>query len=106
MPKFTFFYKLTESDEKHTVTTKDCVKPKRTKVWKQLQVALNCGEFHTIGFEIVSVYIIVDWTNKRLFPTKTFDSFEEGWEFIYENIEEEEEDDGTYEDVFVVQVSQ
>ena len=33
-----------------------------------------------------------------MFRTKTFDSFEEGWEYICENIQDEE----SYEDIFVV----
>ncbi len=47
-------------------------------------------------------YIIQDWAGNHLFKDKEFDSFEEGWEFIYENVQEETEDDGTYEDLYVV----
>lgn len=47
-------------------------------------------------------YIIVDWMNNHLFQDEVFDSFEEGWEFIYANVEQEAEDDGTYEDYYVV----
>ena len=44
-------------------------------------------------------WIILDWAYNRMFITKQFDSFEDGWDFIYENIEDE---DSAYEDVFVV----
>ena len=44
-------------------------------------------------------WIIVDWTNRRLFKTCIFDSFEDGWEFIYETIPDE---DNSYDDVFVI----
>lgn len=48
------------------------------------------------------MYIIIDWMSNRLFPEETFDSFEEGWEFIYANVEEDSPDDGTYDDYYVV----
>lgn len=44
-------------------------------------------------------WVIVDWTNRRLFKTCIFDSFEDGWEFIYETIPDE---DNSYDDVFVI----
>lgn len=47
-------------------------------------------------------YIIEDWAGNRLFKDKSFDSFEEGWEFIYENIKEDSPEDGTYDDYYVV----
>lgn len=51
------------------------------------------------------IYIIEDWTGKRLFPEKTFLTFEEGWDFIYTNVKEEKEEDGTYDDYYVVIVN-
>lgn len=53
------------------------------------------------SFDTPDVHVIVDWTGKRLFPDKEFDSFEEGWDFVYENIHEEYEGDGAYEDIYV-----
>ena len=47
-------------------------------------------------------FVIIDWTGNRLFPNQEFESFQDGWAFIYENIHEEFEDDGTYDDVLVV----
>lgn len=47
-------------------------------------------------------FIIKDWADNHLFKDKVFDSFEDAWEFIYENVQEETEDDGTYDDYFVV----
>ena len=44
-------------------------------------------------------WIILDWAYNRMFATKEFESFEDGWDFIYENIEDE---DNVYEDLFVV----
>ena len=44
-------------------------------------------------------WIIMDWVYNRMFVTKEFESFEDGWEFIYENIEDV---DNAYDDIFVV----
>ena len=44
------------------------------------------------------MYIIKDWANNDMFGGAEFDSFEEGWEFIYENVLNEED----FEDFFVV----
>jgi len=46
-------------------------------------------------------FIINDWAGNRLFPDKIFDTFEGGWEFIYDNVSEEYEGDGTYDDLYV-----
>lgn len=53
-------------------------------------------------------YLIRDWANNILFDAKEFDSFEEGWDFIYEIMPEPHEDafdwtDGWYDDVFVIE---
>lgn len=44
-------------------------------------------------------WIIIDWAYNRLFPKQEFESFDDGWCFIYENIEDT---DDAYDDVFVV----
>lgn len=49
-------------------------------------------------------YEIRDWADNLMFDVKTFDSFGEGWNFLYENIVEEYEGDGTYDDLYVVPV--
>ena len=51
-------------------------------------------------------YIIKDWCSNVLFGGREFDSFEEGWDFIYENDPEPAERtskwiDGWYDDYFV-----
>ncbi len=46
------------------------------------------------------MFIVQDWTGKRLFPDRTFDTFEDGWEHIYANVEDE--GDGTFDDYYVV----
>ncbi len=45
-------------------------------------------------------FIIEDWTGKRLFPDLTFDTFEDGWSHIDENVTDE--GDSTYDDYYVV----
>ena len=46
------------------------------------------------------MFIIVDWVNNVMFDGKEFDSFDDGWAFIYENIEDK---DNAYDDVFVIE---
>lgn len=50
----------------------------------------------------MSKFIIQDWAGNRLFPNKEFNSFDEGWAFIDANVEEETENDDTFDDYFVV----
>lgn len=42
-------------------------------------------------------YILIDWAGNRL-SEDTFETFEDGWEYIYENYENEED----YEDLYIV----
>jgi hypothetical protein len=53
-------------------------------------------------------YLIRDWADNIMFYAKEFDSFEEGWGFLYETMPEPDEDspewiDGWYDDVFVIE---
>lgn len=50
-------------------------------------------------------FIIEDWAGNRIFPSKVFETFEDGWDYIRENIHEETEDDGTYDDYYVIQIA-
>ena len=53
-------------------------------------------------------FIIEDWAGNRMFPENEFESFEEGWEFVYENVdnskydESQDEDDNVYQDIYVI----
>lgn len=57
----------------------------------------------------VKKFVIKDWAGNRMFPNEEFNSFEEGWEFIYENVdnskydETENENDNAYQDIFVLE---
>ena len=54
-------------------------------------------------------YIIKDWADNHLFQEEVFESFEDAWEYIYDNIDSSEydesgnEDDNPYQDLFVSQ---
>jgi len=54
-------------------------------------------------------FIIQDWAGNRMFPNETFDSFDSGWCFIYENVdntkydESNDENDNVYQDIFVIE---
>lgn len=37
------------------------------------------------------VWIIQDWAGNHLFQDKTFDDFEDGWDFLYSKFESEED---------------
>ena len=43
-------------------------------------------------------YIIQYWAGNRMFPTLTFNTFEDAWDHVVENLEEE-----NLEDIFVVE---
>lgn len=47
-------------------------------------------------------YWIQDWAGNRLFPDKRFETFDDDWAFIFENVVEEVEGDGTYDDYYVL----
>jgi len=54
-------------------------------------------------------WVIQNWMSKTLWGGKSFDSFEEGWEWIYTQDPEPDEDspdwvDGWYDDYYVVEV--
>lgn len=52
-------------------------------------------------------YIIKDWAGNHLFKDKIFDSFEDGWEFIYQNVDNslydktENENENNFQEYFV-----
>lgn len=46
-------------------------------------------------------FIIRDWMGNICFGGKEFESFEDGWEFLYEKFPDGD-DDRTYDDYFVV----
>ncbi len=54
-------------------------------------------------------YIIIDWAGNRLFKDKVFNSFDEGWEFIYANVdnskyeETQNEDDNEHQEYYVIE---
>lgn len=51
-------------------------------------------------------FIIIDWASNVLFNGREFDSFEDGWEFLYEHFQDVSDDEleaGFFDDYFVVQ---
>lgn len=51
-------------------------------------------------------FIIIDWAGNVLFNGREFDSFEDGWEFLYEHFQDVSDDEleaGFFDDYFVVQ---
>ncbi len=54
-------------------------------------------------------FIIKDWADNRMFPDKSFSSFEKGWEYVQKNVDNSEyertgnENDNVHLDIFVVE---
>jgi len=57
--------------------------------------------------EYISTFIIQDWAGNRMFPEETFETYEDAWEFIYDNVDNSEydktgdENDNVYQDIYV-----
>lgn len=57
-------------------------------------------------------FIITDWAGNHLFKDKEFETFEEGWEYIYENVDNSkydetgDEDDNEYQEYYVITKSE
>lgn len=58
----------------------------------------------------MKTFIIIDWAGNHLFKDKTFASFEEGWDFIYENVDNSEfertenDNDDNYQEYEVIEL--
>lgn len=57
-------------------------------------------------------YKIQDWAGNHLFVDQEFDTFEDGWEFIYRNVDNsvydqtQKEDDNVYQEYLVVPIKE
>jgi hypothetical protein len=49
-------------------------------------------------------FIIKDWADNHLFRDQEFETFEDGWEFLYQKFPNGDED-RTFDDLFVVERS-
>lgn len=56
----------------------------------------------TLEIELLGCFVIQDWTSKRMFPDQTFETFDDGWAFLYESFPTDDDSDGFYDDFFVV----
>jgi len=76
-------------------------------------VCEKCGKWSIFNFDIAPVPIMVDredkekgkeykiedWAGNTMFDGKTFKTYEDGWAYIYEHIDDK---DNAYDDIFVV----
>ena len=60
----------------------------RSRVFKD-KSKYNRAEFQRVEEE--NMYIIQDWAGNRMFLDNEFNTFEDGWEFIYEKFPNEED---------------
>jgi hypothetical protein len=55
------------------------------------------------------MFIIQDWAGNHLFKDQEFETFEEGWDFIYQNVDNSEydrtqdENDNVFQEYYVVE---
>lgn len=47
------FYYIKNNGQRIEVITKNCIKPARTKVWKELNVILNNKSIKSVGYEVI-----------------------------------------------------
>jgi len=53
--------------------------------------------------------MIQDWAGNRMFPEMTFDTFEDGWAYVDENVDNREyelsgdDDDDVLQDIYVIE---
>jgi hypothetical protein len=67
------------------------------------------GEIDYVPQDILTViYIIEDWAGNHIFREDTFDSYEEAWEYIYENVDNSlynktgDDNDSVYQEYYVL----
>lgn len=79
------------------LNSEDCTQEERETITESLSKRANVS------------FIIQDWAGNRMFPDKTFESFEDGWEFVYENVDNSkfdlsgDDDDSVFQDIYVVE---
>ena len=56
----------------------------------------------TITHREINMFIIVDWANNHLFQDKEFETFEDGWDFLFEHFDQERDQDENYLDAYYV----
>ena len=60
----------------------------------------------------MDTFIITDWAGNHLLKDKEFETFEDGWEYIYENVDNSKydetgnEDDNEYQEFYVISKSE
>lgn len=47
-------------------------------------------------------YVIKDWAGNRKFPDQVFDTYEDGWQFLYVQFPDDPEENGVLQDFYVV----
>ena len=54
-------------------------------------------------------FIIQDWAGNRMFPSESFPTFEDGWEFVDANVdnskfdETQDDNDNAHQDIYVLE---
>jgi len=56
-----------------------------------------------LNHKVMRKFIILDWMGNHKFKNNIFDSFEEGWDFLYVTFPE---DDSYFDDFYVTEVTE
>lgn len=54
-------------------------------------VGISVKIVDNFGLTDMKKYIIEDWAGNRLFPAEEFETFEDGWDYIYEQFPDEDD---------------
>ena len=80
--------------------------------WNELELSDFEIDFQATEYDEMHPFIIQDWAGNRMFPEETFETYEDAWEFIYENVDNSEydetgnENDNVYQDIYVINTAE
>lgn len=80
--------------------------------WNSLQLSDFEIDFQATEYDEKHTFIIQDWAGNRMFPEEAFETYEDAWEFIYENVDNSEydetgnENDNVYQDIYVINTAE
>ena len=80
--------------------------------WTELEISEFEINFQASEYDETHTFIIQDWAGNRMFPDDAFETFEDAWEFIYENVDNSKydetgnENDNVYQDIYVINTAE
>ena len=80
--------------------------------WTDLELSDYEIDYQAGEWDETHTFIIQDWAGNRMFPEHAFETFEDAWEFIYENVDNStydetgNENDNVYQDIYVINTAE